>query len=117
MRKRIERLIHELGLDIAVVALPAGHYGAWNSMEETIEVAPFCRDNWMVLLHETCHALQYLNESKVWLQFCIAPDQYITELEVDCELRAIGWLHLNGYSVEEYVAFANDNLSNYGVQL
>lgn len=119
MKNKLYKLIKELGLRVVVdPTLPPEWNGAFNAAEGTIEISPSLRSNKnFVLLHEACHALQFFNSVPLWDYFQETGDA--SELERDCEQRAIGWLYLNGLSshIENYVQSANDNLSNYDLEI
>lgn len=119
MLKKVLKLAEELGLGVVVIDLPENFEGAWNSVEELVELAPGYQKDWRVILHEVCHALQYLNETPLWLNYCEDYNSYCAELELDAELRGVGWLYINGYhdKIEEFVGRANDNLYHYGLEI
>lgn len=116
-RKQLVNLATELGVRIVPAKdLPPTWWAAYDSETTTIEITE--KADWFIILHELCHALQHLSEAEIWNGWA---EGTVTdgELELDCELRAIGWLHENGHKdkIEAFVKSANRNLKNYHLRL
>lgn len=130
MREKLYEMAEVLGVGIREVPMSPGNWGQFNSNEATVELNMFLslweqELNDYVLLHELCHAAQFRTDAPIWLEWCEATyecenyewPENTSDLELDCEQRVIGWLHLNGYDVEKYIDYINRNLSNYGLEL
>lgn len=117
MREKLLKLAQDLDVGIKVVHdLPENWFGGYLAIENQVELHPEACDG--VLLHELCHALQFLGDAQIWDEW-VDDDDKTGELELDCELRAIGWLYLNGFEdeIETFIIRANDNLENYGLRI